>query len=104
MQQETVYTQSDLDLPGLAKAVGLSSHQLSELINSRLGKNFSRYLREHRVEAAQKMLLNEPSASVLSVGLSVGFTSQSNFYDAFREITGMTPGKFRSLKGSSTPE
>ena len=39
----------------------------------------------------------EPSASVLSVGLSVGFTSQSNFYEAFREIEGMTPGQYRKL-------
>ena len=42
-------------------------------------------------------LLAEPSASVLSVGLSVGFTSQSNFYEAFREIAGTTPGQFRKL-------
>ena len=38
------------------------------------------------------MLLAEPSASVLSVGLNVGFSAQSNFYEAFREIEGMTPG------------
>lgn len=104
MQQECLYQQAMLDLPTLAKQVELSSHQLSELINTRLGKSFSRYLREHRINAARKMLLSEPSASVLSVGLSVGFTSQSNFYDAFREITGMTPGKFRKLHVPMTPE
>ena len=104
MQQECLYQNAMLDLPMLAKQVGLSSHQLSELINSRLGKSFSRYLREYRVNAARNMLLAEPSASVLSVGLSVGFTSQSNFYDAFREITGMTPGKFRKLHAPMTPE
>ncbi len=104
MQQEKLYQQSSLDLTHLAQVVDLSTHQLSELINTRLGKNFPRYLREYRVEAAKRMLVAEPSASVLSVGLSVGFTSQSNFYEAFREITGMTPGKFRSLKLTNTPE
>lgn len=104
MARGRIYQQPELDLPALAGQVGLSAHQLSELINTRLGKGFSRYLREHRIEAAKNMLLAEPSASVLSIGLSVGFTSQSNFYDAFREITGMTPGKFRKLNPHTAPE
>ena len=62
-----------------------------------MGKGFSRYLREQRSAAARHMLCAEPSASVLSVGLSVGFSSQSNFYEAFREIEGMTPGQYRKL-------
>jgi AraC-like DNA-binding protein len=36
---------------------------------------------------------------VLAVGLNVGFTSKSNFYEAFREIEGMTPGQYRKLQG-----
>jgi AraC-like DNA-binding protein len=86
----------------LAERLGLSTHQLSELLNARLGKSFSRYLREHRVAAAKAMLCDEPTASVLSVGLNVGFTSQSNFYEAFREIEGMTPGQFRKLRSTTT--
>ncbi len=98
MQENELYRDSALDLAGLAQRVELSPHQLSELINTHLGKHFSRYVREYRVAAAQKMLLAERSASVLSVGLSAGFTSQSNFYEAFREIAGTTPGKFRKLQ------
>lgn len=97
MLTERLYIDPELSLPGLAERLALSPHQLSELMNARLGKGFSRYLRELRIEAAKTMLLAEPSASVLSVGLSVGFTSQSNFYEAFREIAGMPPGQFRKL-------
>lgn len=97
MQGDRIYVDSELSLPGLAERLRLSTHQLSELINVQLGKGFSRYLREQRVGAAKSMLCAEPSASVLSVGLSVGFTSQSNFYEAFREIEGMTPGQYRKL-------
>lgn len=104
MADERIYENSELDLQTLASQTGLTSHQLSELINTRLGKGFSRYVREQRIDAAKTMLLAERSASVLSVGLSVGFTSQSNFYDAFREITDMTPGKFRKIASTSTPE
>jgi AraC-like DNA-binding protein len=97
MQTEKLYIEPDLTLPLLAERLELRPHQLSELINTQLGKGFSRYLREQRVAAAATMLCAEPSASVLSVGMSVGFSSQSNFYQAFREIEGMTPGQYRKL-------
>lgn len=97
MNGERLYEDPDLSLAGLAEHLGLTAHQLSELVNIHLGKSFSRYLREIRVAAAGRMLCAESSASVLSVGLSVGFSAQSNFYEAFREIEGMTPGRYRKL-------
>jgi AraC-like DNA-binding protein len=102
MDVDRAYVDPELSLAGLATKLDLSTHQLSELMNARLGRGFSRYLRERRVEAAKRMLLAEPKASVLSVGLSVGFTSQSNFYEAFREIEGGTPGQFRKLHPAAT--
>jgi len=97
MERDTLYRQPNLDLPTLAWRVGLSGLQLSELVSTRMGKSVSRYLREYRVDAAEALLLDEPSTPVLTVGRNVGFASQANFYDAFREINGMTPGKFRTL-------
>jgi AraC-like DNA-binding protein len=76
---------------------------LSELINTQFQMGFSRLVRQFRVEAAKKMLIDEPRASVLSVGLSVGFTSQSNFYVAFKEFTGVVPGQFRKQSISNAP-
>ncbi|WP_124949169.1 AraC family transcriptional regulator [Sulfuriferula thiophila] len=104
MERERLFESPDIDLPTLATHMALTNHQLSELINGQLGKGFSRYIREYRIEAAKKMLLTELSASILSVGLSVGFTSQSNFYDAFRDITGMTPGHFRKINAKFFPK
>lgn len=97
MAVERLFTDPDLGLASLAERLGLSAHQLSELLNSRLGKSLSRYLREWRIDAAKTLLCTQPSASVLSVGLNVGFTSQSTFYEAFREIEGTTPGQYRKL-------
>ncbi|MCP5269046.1 MAG: AraC family transcriptional regulator [Zoogloeaceae bacterium] len=104
MTSERLYASPELSLPILAEQLGLSTHQLSELMNARLGKGFSRYLRERRVMAAKIALCNEPSASVLSIGLCVGFTSQSNFYEAFREIEGTTPGQYRKLQRNGESE
>ena len=95
MQVERLYLDPELNLPTLARRLGITSHQLSELMNTRLGSGFSRYLRALRINAAKAMLCEQPTASVLSVGLNNGFTSQSNFYEAFRELEGTTPGQYR---------
>jgi AraC-like DNA-binding protein len=94
-EDEHLYRDEDLGLAKLARRVELSPHQLSELLNTRFGESFARYVRRHRVAAAQKMLIDEPRASVLSVGLSVGFGSQSTFYAAFKDETGEVPGEYR---------
>lgn len=96
MARPEVYQREDLSLSTLAAELGLSSHQLSELVNSRLGIGFSRYVRERRVAAAKKLLVAAPSQSILSVSLDTGFRSQSSFYAAFKEVTGQSPGDFRA--------
>jgi len=95
MEVDKLYTQETLSLSMLAQQMEISTHQLSELINTRFEKSFSQLVREYRVNAAKAMLMDEPQASVLSIGLSTGFNSQSSFYTAFREITGMAPGAYR---------
>lgn len=100
MTDDKLYENEDLSLSMLAAAIGLSAHQLSELVNTNFGYSFSRYVREHRVGAARALLRADPSASVLSISLATGFRSQSNFYSAFREITGMSPGAWRKRRDS----
>lgn len=95
MQSGKIYQNENLNLAVLAELMELSSHQLSELINVHFGISFSRYIREQRVAAAKSLLAAERDASILSISLETGFKSQSNFYAAFREITGMSPGDYR---------
>lgn len=95
MEKERLYIQENLSLTLLSEQLNLTSHQLSELINTEFQQGFSRFIRQHRIEEAKKMLLAEPDVSVLSIGLSVGFSSQSNFYTAFRDISGIAPGQYR---------
>jgi AraC-like DNA-binding protein len=95
MQQDKLYTLDNLNLELLAEQLALSQHQLSELINTEFQQSFSRYIREQRINEAKRLLIAEPNASVLSIGLSVGFSSQSNFYAAFRDIVGMPPAQYR---------
>jgi len=95
MEHENIFFLENLSLSMLAEQLQLNSHQLSELINTEFQQGFSQYIRQYRINAAKKLLREEPESSVLSIGLSVGFSSQSNFYTAFREIVGMPPGQYR---------
>jgi AraC-like DNA-binding protein len=96
MTQDLVYQNENLNLETLSELVSLSNHQLSELINSQFAVGFSRYVREQRILAAKLLLLDEPKTSVLVISMMTGFKSQSNFYTAFRELTGTSPGQYRT--------
>ena len=100
MQSQRLYTDPDLSLAGLASQLGLGAHQLSELVNSRLGKGFSRYLRECRVDAAKTMLLAEPRAEAVAsiraplmlhyAGLDQGINAGIAAYEAALKAAGKT--------------
>jgi len=98
MTKGKAYQNEGLSLSSLAAEAGLTGHQLSELINSRLGMGFSRYVRERRIEAAKALLVNAPAQSILSISMDTGFRSQSAFYAAFKELTGQSPGDFREVR------
>ncbi|NRR34006.1 AraC family transcriptional regulator [Oxalobacteraceae bacterium] len=95
MKVSRLYQNENLNLAMVAEAMDLTPHQLSELVNRQFGVNFSRFIREQRVNAVKVKLLKEPKASVLSIGLEAGFATQSSFYAAFSEIAGMSPGAYR---------
>jgi AraC-like DNA-binding protein len=95
MHSANLYQNENLNLSLTAESMDISSHQLSELINTNYAVGFSRYIRELRVEQAKVLLKNEPDVSILSISMETGFKSQSNFYAAFKEITGISPGSYR---------
>ncbi len=95
MTEDKLYQEENLSLSMLADLMALSTHQLSELINTHFEMGFSQYIRQLRVEQAKRLLKSQPDASVLSISMETGFKSQSNFYAAFKEITGLSPGSYR---------
>lgn len=76
MKEVRLYQNENLNLAMVAEAMNLSVHQLSELVNVQFGMNFSRYIREQRVEAAKTLLAGEPNSSVSAIGLEIGFKTQ----------------------------
>lgn len=105
MRTNKLFQNENLNLSMVANALNINSHQLSELINVYYGMGFSRYIREQRVREAKALLSQDQTSSILSISMETGFKSQSNFYAAFKEITGQSPGDFRKSAASTvTPD
>lgn len=96
MQDKQLYRQNDLSLPDLAQALGISVHQLSELLNVHLGVNFYEFINRYRLKLACS-LLNDPKCQlrVLDIAFESGFNNKNSFYRAFKDDLGITPNQYR---------
>jgi len=97
MQEKKLYLDGDLALPGLAEAAGLTTHQVSQIINGQMNQNFFSFVNNYRIQLAKSMLLDPKTSSmpIVELALEVGFQSKSSFYEAFKRVTDMTPTQFK---------
>ena len=78
----------------LAKEMHLSKRQLSRVIDKLFGKTFKQMLCDVRLNRAAQLLI-ESDASVDDIAYSVGYTSLSGFYTAFRNKFSLSAGQYR---------
>ncbi|MDJ1506512.1 helix-turn-helix domain-containing protein [Xanthocytophaga agilis] len=86
-----LFKNPNLTLSELAKSINIPAHQLSQLLNDNLGKNFTSYVNEYRIEEACRMIAQGHPFSLEAIGYEVGFNSKSTFYTAFKKIKATTP-------------
>lgn len=103
MDREQPYLDPDLNLPGLARQLGLTLHETSELINVGLGENFAQFVNRYRVEASKHLLLSAAHQHLSMVGIAfeAGFNSKTAFNTAFKKMTGMSPSEFKNTAGTT---
>lgn len=85
---------NDLGLAELAQVAGMSTSHFAHCFKASLGTSPYRYVRQRRIDAATRML-GSSLLPIAEIALSLGFSSQSHFTQAFREHTGMTPAVAR---------
>ena len=79
--------QEDLNLSRLAELLGISSHELSQVINMKSGSNFYELVNRYRINKAKELLENPENSQqkLLIIGMEVGYRSQSTFYSHFQQ-------------------
>jgi len=95
MVEHKLYRDDTINLADTAISMGITHHQLSQLLNERLSMNFNTYINSYRIEDAKKLLIDNPDRTVLAIAYEVGFNSKSSFYESFIKITGITPVEYR---------
>lgn len=91
MAEQAIYRNPDLKLGDLSKEVNISSHQLSQFLNDHLGKNFTTFVNEFRINEACRIISTDHRLTLESIGYEVGFNSKSTFFAAFKKLKGTTP-------------
>lgn len=90
------YKDPNLKLEDLARQIGTGAHQLSQLLNEQLGKSFSAYINEYRIEAACEMIVAHNHLTFEAIGYASGYNSKSTFYAAFKKVKGITPAQYQN--------
>lgn len=104
LKEEHVYRENGLTIGSLAQRLRIPEYRLRRLIHESLGyRNFNAMLHDYRIEEAAALLTDETKTHlpILTIALSVGYSSINPFNRAFRELKGMAPSEFRNQRGTA---
>ncbi len=87
----------DIGLAEMADQLSLSPHYFSMRFKHALGVSPHHYVLRERIHEARR-LLAAGRMSISEVALSLGFSDQSHFSQAFRKMTGTTPKRYQSTR------
>lgn len=101
VERDELYRKSELTLNDLAIRIDISTHNLSEVINTKLNLNFFEFINRFRVEAIKNDLIDPQKAhyKILSLAYDAGFNSKTSFNTIFKKQTKMTPSEYRKRHG-----
>ncbi|WP_040207442.1 response regulator [Neobacillus jeddahensis] len=85
----------EISLQEVAEIIGVSAAHLSRVVKKELGKNFTEYIVDLRMEKAKNML-ETTKFKVMDISKTVGYESPDYFSRIFKRQCGLTPQDYRS--------
>lgn len=95
IETDKPYLEYDISLSEMASATGISSRNLSYLINKEFGKNFYEFINGYRIEEAKKLLV-AGTIPIKEVMFESGFSNKATFNTIFRKYLNTTPTQYRA--------
>jgi two-component system response regulator YesN len=93
---------SDITLETASEEIGLSPSYINRILKQSEHHTFIEALNIERVRRAKEHLTSD-GAQIKEVAYMVGFSSSNYFIKIFKELTGVTPGKYqRNARQEST--
>ncbi len=96
-EDKAVYCEPKLQLQDVADALSVTSHTLSQTINTLAGQPFYDFVNGYRVTKLQR-LLEDPAKkrfTILALGMDSGFNSKASLNRVFKEHTGLSPSEYQ---------
>jgi len=97
MNEERPYLNAELTLGELSGQVNLAKHELTDLLNVHINKNFFSFVNEFRLNAVIRRLGNPDfdHLTIIAIANDCGFNSKSTFNSLFKQHTGHTPSDYK---------
>lgn len=92
---EVNYTQEELSLNNIARAIKVSPNYFSAMFSQEMGMTFIEYVTEKRIEKA-KELLKETKMPSGDIAAAIGYKDPHYFSFVFKKTQGCTPREYRS--------
>jgi YesN/AraC family two-component response regulator len=86
-----------IDVESLATMTSWETEYFGKLFKSHLGISPYQYILKQKVEEAKQMLTQSDFKNIEDLSFELGFSSYSNFYNAFKKHTNLSPQEFRKL-------
>lgn len=97
LEEDEIYQIPQLQIQDLADRLGVTTHRISQTINSKAGKSFYDLINGYRVAHLKRLLLapEYSSFTILGLGLESGFNSKASLNRIFKQHTGVSPSEFQ---------
>ncbi|MEO1011700.1 MAG: helix-turn-helix domain-containing protein [Bacteroidota bacterium] len=94
IEDEKTYLNPNLKLSDVAKKIGLSNNQTSQVINQSFEKDFNSFINEFRIREAAYLLQQDQNTTVIEIIYQVGFNNKVTFNKAFKKYYKCTPKEY----------
>ncbi|PNW27430.1 hypothetical protein BKP44_13485 [Formosa algae] len=103
MVNDKPYLDPNFALLDMANDIEISKHNITEVLNTVLNKNFFLYINEYRIKEAKLKMAIRPTEKLNIIAHFSGYNSKTTFIKYFKQIEGITPSEYRKKLSDKDP-
>ena len=101
-EHDKIHQVNNLRISTVCESLLTNRTYISKLINEEFEMNFNEFVNKYRVEEAKQLLLSHENDKFTMeyIAQQAGFGSVASFSRVFKEVEGITPGKYREKQNN----